>query len=75
MKLRYRIFVIAILLFVLSGLQFNNPVNGQPAVIKECLCPDVMDPHIDANGRAYSNGCQCRCRSSVPNTCVRTGDI
>jgi hypothetical protein len=59
------------LLIVLSALTSDSGANSfRPP----CLCPDVFDPHCDATGATFSNGCVCRCSSTQPNTCTRCGD-
>jgi hypothetical protein len=59
------------LLIVLSALASDT---GAKSFRPPCLCPDVFDPHCDAAGRTFSNGCVCRCNSAQPTTCTRCGD-
>jgi hypothetical protein len=55
------------LLIVLSAHPSNT--GGQSS--RFCICPDVIDPHCDATGRTFGNGCLCRCYSTQPGTCTR----
>jgi hypothetical protein len=58
------------LLIVLSALTSNTGAKSE----RICICPDVFDPHCDATGRTFSNGCVCRCLSTQPDTCKRCGN-
>jgi hypothetical protein len=57
------------LLVVLSALASNTSTRSS----RICICPDVYDPHCDATGRVFSNGCVCYCSSTQPTTCKRCG--
>ena len=70
MKTAIRIVALA-LLIVLSALTSDTGAQ----IGRNCICPDVFDPHCDAAGRTYSNNCVCRCRSPQPDTCKRCGII
>jgi hypothetical protein len=59
------------LLIVASALTSDT---GAQSSRPPCFCPTIYDPHCDATGRTFSNGCVCRCLSTQPNTCKRCGN-
>jgi hypothetical protein len=59
------------LLIVVSALPSN--IDAQ-VIGPRCICPAVFDPHTDATGRTFSNGCFCQCLSTQPSTCKRSGN-
>jgi hypothetical protein len=58
------------LLIVFSALPSNTGAQST----RTCICPAVFDPHCDATGRTFSNGCVCRCLSAQPDSCKRCGN-
>jgi hypothetical protein len=68
MKTMVRIAALMLLIAV-SALPSNT--GAQVIGPRRCICPDVFDPHCDATGRTFSNGCVCRCFSTQPDTCKR----